>query len=218
MKLSLADLTIQAFGMIGVRPTAILQEHIETAKMSANLLLTEFSLHGINLWETVLETVPLAKGVSTYSVPADTVFYLDSWIVVNGMDRIINSISRTEYSSYPNKQQQGIPTVFWYQKLLAPQVTLWPVPDGQQATTLKYYRMKYIIDPLMANNGAVQIPATFSTAFVNGLAFWLSQTWAPSLSQGYKQLYDNAMTLALASDIETANTFISPQIGGYFRN
>lgn len=218
MNLILGDLVIQAYGMIGVRPTAILQEHLQTAKTAANMLLSSFSLHGVNLWETVLETVVLIPGESTYSVPSDTVFYLDCWAVVDGNDRIMNSISRTEYSSYPNKQQPGIPVVFWYQKLLDPKVTIWPVPDGQSAMEMKYYRMKYITDAVLANGGTIDIPNNFSEAFLMGLAWRLSLSWAPTMSQGYKQLADEALQLALMSDIETANTFISPQIGGYYRN
>ena len=77
--------------------------------------------------------------VSTFSVDPNTVVILDAYVSNlnsgSNIDRIIMPISRTEYASYPNKQQQGFPTVFWFDRLLAPTVTLWPVPNPPQGPT-----------------------------------------------------------------------------------
>jgi hypothetical protein len=43
-------------------------------------------------------------------------------------DRLIFPISRSEYAAYPDKTTQGTPTVFWFDRLIAPTFTLWPVP------------------------------------------------------------------------------------------
>ena len=60
--------------------------------------------------------------------------------------RIILPISRSEYANYPNKSQQGFTTTFWFDRLLSPTITLWPVPDGTSAQYLKYYRVRQIQD------------------------------------------------------------------------
>ena len=43
---SLGDLTIQAFQMCGVRPTALTQEHMQSALMAANLTNSEWAADG----------------------------------------------------------------------------------------------------------------------------------------------------------------------------
>ena len=133
---SLGELTLYAYNLIGVRNTAVLQEHMTAARMASNLLLANWANRGVNLWAVDLITVPLVQGQATYSVDSNTVVMLDAYIetVTDGVatDRIILPVSRTEYASYPNKQQQGFPTVFWFDRLISPEVTLWPVPDGTQ--------------------------------------------------------------------------------------
>jgi hypothetical protein len=111
------------------------------------MLCASFSNRGVNLWAVDLITVPLVAGQSTYNVNLNTVMILDAYMQVdNGggqtTDRIIMPVSRTEYASYPNKEQEGFTTTFWFDRLISPNptVTLWPVPDGSSAQYLKYYR------------------------------------------------------------------------------
>ena len=134
----LGEVTLYAYQLIGIRPTALLQEHLETARISANMMLTRWSNMGVNLWKVDLVTVPLVQGTATYAVDPNTVVMLDAYIEYGSppIDRIILPVSRTEYASYPNKEQQGFPTTFWFDRLLSPNVTIWPVPDGSQ-TSLK---------------------------------------------------------------------------------
>ena len=148
---SLGELTIYSFNLCDVRGTAITQEHMESSRMAMNMMLSTWSNKGVNLWAVDLQTVSLVQGQATYSVPDNTVVMLDAYCETTTgsqpIDRIILPVSRTEYASYPNKNQQGFPTVFWFDRLnpssrttgsTGPQVTLWPVPDGTSAQTLKY--------------------------------------------------------------------------------
>ena len=108
---SLGELVLYAFNVAGVRNTALLQEHMHSAKMATNLMLARWANQGVNLWKVDLVTVPLVQGQSTYSVDQSTVIILDAYMTtVSGStstDRIILPISRSEYSTYPNKEQQG---------------------------------------------------------------------------------------------------------------
>jgi hypothetical protein len=219
---SLGELTLFAYNLAGVRNTAIVQEHMEAARMAANLMLANWSNRGVNLWAVDLVTVPLVTGQSTYNVDGNTVMMLDAYMVIDDgnadpIDRIILPISRTEYASYPNKEQQGFTTVFWFDRLIAPTVTLWPVPDGTSAQYLKYYRVRRIQDSNLQGGQNVEIPYLWLDAFAYGLASRLAQIWNPPLIQMLKPLADEAYQVAADQNIETAMTYISPMISGYFR-
>lgn len=215
---SLGELTLYAYQLIGIRPTALLQEHLDAARTATNMMLTRWSNQGVNLWQVTLVTVPLVQGTSSYSVDPNTVVMLDAYIEYGSpaIDRIILPVSRTEYASYPNKDQQGFPTTFWFDRLLSPTVTLWPVPDGSQ-TSLKYYKVMRIQDANMNGTQEVDVPPIWLEAFAYGLAMRLAAIWSPEKVAGLKPLADEAYEIAAAQNVETAQQYISPQISGYFR-
>ena len=218
---SLGELTLYAYNLIGVRNTALVQEHMQTARMATNLLLARWSNQGVNLWAVDLETVPLVQGTSTYAVPNDTVMILDAYITIaqgnSNTDRIILPVSRTEYASYPNKEQQGFPTTYWFDRLLDPTITLWPVPDGGEASTLKYYRVRRLQDANYTAGQNVEIPYLWLEAFAYGLATRLAQVWSPDKVQIMKPFADEAYQIAADQNTEYVSQYISPQIQGYFR-
>ena len=215
---ALGELTIYAYQLIGIRPTALLQEHMDVARTATNMMFTRWSNQGVNLWQVDLITVPLIQGTSTYNVDANTVVMLDAYIEYGSppIDRIILPIGRTEYASYPNKQQQGFPTTFWFDRLLSPTVTLWPVPNGQQ-TYLKYYRVIRLQDANMNGTEQVDIPAIWLEAMVYGLAERLAQIWSPDKVAIMKPMADEAYNIAAAQNVETASFYISPSTSGYWR-
>lgn len=215
---SLGEMTLYAYQLIGVRPSAVLQEHMDAARTAANMMLASWSNRGVNLWAVDLVTTPLVQGTATYPVDSNTVVILDAYIEYGTppIDRVILPISRTEYASYPNKNQQGFPTTFWFDRLLSPTVTIWPVPDGSQ-TSLKYYRVRRIQDSDTQGAQQVEIPYLWLEAFVYGLAQRLAMIWSPDKIAALKPLADEAYDVAAAQNIETAQQYISPQISGYFR-
>jgi hypothetical protein len=169
-----------------------------------------------------LITVPLVQGTATYAVDANTVVMLDAYVTIDDgvsapIDRIILPVSRTEYASYPNKEQQGFTTVFWFDRLLSPTVTLYPVPDGTSAQYLKYYRVRQIQDSTLQGGLTVEIPYLWMEAFAYGLAYRLAQVWNPPMVVALKAFADEAYDIAAAQNIETAQTYISPMVSGYFR-
>lgn len=219
---SLGELTLYAYNLIGVRNTAVLQEHMEAARMATNMMLSRWSNQGVNLWKVDLVTVPLVTGQATYTVDANTVVMLDAYIVNNqtgqDIDRIILPISRTEYASYPNKQQEGFPTVFWFDRLLSPNVTLWPVPNTDNGPSqLKYYRVVRIEDSELQNGQTVDIPYLWMEAFAYGLAYRLALVWSPEKALALKGEAAEAYQIAADQNVETAQQYISPTISGYFR-
>jgi hypothetical protein len=216
----MGETVLYAYGLCGIRATALTQQHFETARMATNMLLGRWSSDGVNLWQVDLQCITLVQGCATYSVPSNTIVMLDAYYTINTgsaeIDRIMTPVSRTEYASYPNKSQQGAPTVLWFDRLLSPTVTLWPTPDGQQAS-FKYYRLRQTQDANLANGQNVEIPYYFYEPYALGLAYRLALSWAPTQVPVLKPLADEAWAIASKQNTETSNFYISPMMGGYYR-
>ena len=215
---SLGEIVLYAYQNIGIRPTSVLQEHMESARMATNMMLSRWSNQGVNLWAVDLVTVPLVQGQTTYAVDGNTIMVLDAYTTTDsGIDRVIMPISRTEYASYPNKTQQGFPTSYWYDRLISPTLTLWPVPDGSSATILKYYRVRQVQDSNLQNGENVEIPYRWLEAVADGLTYRLARIWAPQMAQMLKGQADESYQIAATQDVETVPTYIAPMLSGYFR-
>ena len=215
---ALGEIVLYAYQNIGVRPTSVLQEHMESARMATNMMLSRWSNQGVNLWAVDPVTEPLIQGQTTYAVDGNTVMVLDAYTTTSsGIDRVIMPISRTEYASYPNKTQQGFPTSYWYDRLISPTLTLWPVPDGSSATILKYYRVRQVQDSNLQNGENAEIPYRWLECFADGLTYRLARIWAPQMAQMLKAQADESYQIAAIQDVEDVPTYISPMISGYFR-
>jgi hypothetical protein len=191
---------------------------MESARMATNMMLSRWSNQGVNLWAVDLVTVPLVEGQTTYAVDNNTIMVLDAYTTTDsGIDRVIMPISRTEYASYPNKTQQGFPTSYWFDRLISPTITLWPVPDGSSATILKYYRVRQVQDANLQNGENAEIPYRWLEAFADGLTYRLARIWQPQMAVALKGQADESYQIAADQDVEAVPTYISPMIGGYFR-
>lgn len=220
---SLGEITIYAYMNIGIRPTSIVQEHMESARMATNMMLSRWANQGVNLWAVDLVEVPLVQGQAVYTVDPTTVMILDAYIRVDDgvsppVDRPIMPVSRTEYASYSTKTRQGFPTVFWFDRLVSPNLTLWPVPAVDTVQTLRYYRVRRIQDAEMTEGQNVEIPYLWLEAFADGLTYRLARIWSPQIAVALKAQADESYSIAAAQNVENVSTYISPMIGGYFRN
>jgi hypothetical protein len=217
---SMGETVLYSYGLCGIRRTALTQSHFQDARIATNLMMARWSAKGVNLWQVDRQCINLVQGCSTYPVPANTIVMLDAYIGLNSgaaeIDRLILPISRTEYASYPNKHQQGFPTTYWFDRLLSPTVTLWPVPNGT-VSTFKYYRLRQTQDSVMDNATNVEIPVYFLEAYALGLAWRLAMSWAPDRAITLKPLADEAYNDAINQNVETQSVYISPMIGGYYR-
>src|SRR5258708_28052096 len=133
--LSTGEAVLAAFARCQVRVPELRLEHLWSARCELNLLFSELSNRQVNLWKVELLTVDLVQGTATYSVRARVVMILDSYRAINSGDSdqsniYTTPISRTEYASYAAPQTQAPPTVFWFDRLIAPTVTFYPTPDG----------------------------------------------------------------------------------------
>lgn len=216
---SLGEVVLNAYARIGIRRAEIEQTHLADARMEANLLLAKLSDQQPNLWAVDLLNISLVQGTLTYTVPPETAMILDVFIRYGNpsTDRSIYPISRSEYATYPEKSLQAFPTVFWFDRLIAPTITLWPVPDGNGPYTLYYYRVRQIQDAEYANAQNIEIPYLWLDAFTAGLAARLARIYAPQLEGQRKMDADEAWELAAKQDTENVNLVFSPGLSSYFR-
>jgi len=206
--------------MCGIRPTALLQEHMESARMAANFVLGDWANKGVNLWKVAPTTVNFVQGTATYSVSPNLVEILDLYMTVPGgaanTNRYLFPVSRTEYVSYPNPTQQAPPTVYWHNRTLTPTINFYPVPDGNEVS-FTYYAVLQIQDAAFTNGQVADIPYLWLNAFAKGLAAELAISWAPERAMGLSAAATAAWTAAALTNTENSDFYVSPQLSGYYR-
>lgn len=212
---SVGNLALSAYSRIQIRRPALLAEHMFDAYQETNFMMSSWSNMAPNLWTVDLVTQALTASTATYSVDAKTVMILDAYITVSDQDRLIFPISRTEYSSYPNKSSEGVPSVFWFDRILAPTITLWLVPDDTY--TLSYYRCTQNQDANLQSGETPAVPFRFLDAMVAGLAHRLARIYKPELEQQRKQDAAEALALAQTQDTENVAMTMQPILSGYYR-
>jgi hypothetical protein len=70
---SAADVTLNAFGMIGVQPTQLTTTHFQRAAYASQMLGVDFSNRNPNMWAMGELSISLIAGSATYNLPAETV-------------------------------------------------------------------------------------------------------------------------------------------------
>jgi hypothetical protein len=87
-----ADLIVEAYSRIQIRPNALTVAHMLDARMSANLMQSEWSVKSSapNLWKVQLFSIPLVQGISTYSVPTNVIGILDYYLRTFQLNTAVN--------------------------------------------------------------------------------------------------------------------------------
>jgi hypothetical protein len=219
--LSNGDAVISAFERIKVRAPSIRQEHLRTARNEINLMFAEWSNKQVNIWKTEKIQITLVSGTATYTIPTRVVMMLDTYLTLNDglttqIDRYITPISRTEWASYASKFTPGLPTSYFYERLIAPQATFWPVINTT-GYVINYYACTQVQDAALTGGETPDIPYLWTDAFVAGLAHRLSRTYATELEQVRKADAMEAWTIAATQNTENVPVRILPNISGYYR-
>lgn len=213
----LGQLTLNAFSRIQVKRTEVLAEHMENAWMESNLLQADWSADGITWWSVELVTQALTQGVSTYTVPLNVISVLDVYISNGSSNRLIFPFSRTDYASLAEPNQQGFPTVFWWNRVIPSTITLWPVPDNNATYTMSYYAYTQQQDAVLRQGGNAAIPYWWLDAYTADLAHRLSRHHAPMLEAARMADRDRAYAKA-NKQVENSPMYVSPGLSSYFRS
>jgi hypothetical protein len=216
---SIGEVVLNALSRIQIRGPMVKTAMLQTALQEANLMQVEWSNRGPNLWCVDEQVVSCIPGMSTYAVDPSTIAILEvtlGWGEVGTpsfTEILLTSISRTVYMAYPNKLMPGRPTVYWFDILIAPTITLWPVPD--QPYVLSFTRYRQQMDAALRNAGNFETPYRWLDAACCGMAHRLARHYAPALEVTRKADYTEAYKFAANRDTENAPIFVSPMIEFY---
>jgi hypothetical protein len=222
-ELSEADAVIQAYGRCGVKRPALTPEHMVDARVNANLLLAEWENSQPHLWKVDAEPfdLPLVQGQATYILPPDTIVALDVYLTktVNGIttDRTLFPVSRSDYATYPNKEQQAPPNVYWFNRQEVPQISFYATPDANGPYTAKLYRVTQFEDVRLRGAETADVVRRFLPAFVSGLAARLSEIYAPTLFDALEARHQSRFQAAIIQDQEDSPLTVAPALASYFR-
>jgi hypothetical protein len=217
---ALAELSLDIWERVGVQAGALTTTHINSLRRSMNLVLARWANRGINLWRVGQVTVPLVAGVSTYALDTSVIDMLDTYVRTTfagtNTDIIMTPMSRNTYAALPNKAQAGRPILYWFNRLITPSVTVWPVPDTT-AYSMPFFAFTQIADMDIASGNLPNLPYRFLEAFTAAAAAHLAQKWAPAQRamalDGYaKECWEEASD----EDREHVTLTMGPDFSAYF--
>jgi hypothetical protein len=222
----------EAFDRVRIRPPELTRHHMNSARLSLNLELLDWSNSGINLWKVVSGTVNLQPGVAIYNIdPSIETLTEVYYTQVNGdgagqnNDRIMVPITRTQYAMIPNKLTQGTPTQYWFEMLAQPTITFWQVPQiGVPNYVASYFALQRIQDANLGNGETPNVVYRGLEALCARMALRLFDKFGPTdplqSSEMEKRLiahaqvaWDNFQT----RDQESGPLMIQPAVGVYGR-
>lgn len=212
---------LEAWDRVGKRPAELSREMISSAVRSLNLELQSWENMPVELWKVSLVTFPLVQGTATYVFDPKVTLVLDAYVTLSvagqdPIDRILLPISRDEYSTYSDKVVQGAPSVYWFQRLRTPQVTIWQVPDGSSETSLNCYVLSRIEDANVGNAETPDIPVRFLDALCANVASRLALKYNKADYPMLKVAADESKSLAMTEDHERAPLRITPDFGPFY--
>lgn len=222
---SVGELVLNAYSRIGYRRAEVDEEQMINARMMTNLMLADWSIDVPNLWKVSLVTQTLLNGVATYNVDPSTIMILDAYVgTSNGdgtyTDIIILPISRSAYAAFPDKTQAGRSTTYWFDRLLSPTITTWPVTDQDNTYVLRYYAVTQIFDANYTSGQQADVPYRFLEAFGSGLAAKLAEIYPPKNGRSIQDIQmkaDKAYARATQQDSELVPLFIVPGLDNFYR-
>ena len=129
---------------------------------------------------------------------------------VPSYNRLLTPISRAEWTSYPDKQNQATPSSYYIDRQISPIITLWPTPDNSYQTLI-YNRTQQIQD-VTAMNQNLAIPQMFYESVASGLAAALASKMELPRYDRLQGLADRAYSIAREQDVEMVPLRIMPNL------
>jgi hypothetical protein len=182
----------------------------KTARRSMNLMFAEWANRGLNLWTVATGTTTLTQGTSQYTLAEDVVDLLDMVLRRSGTDYEMTRISRGDYLDFPNKTDQGRPSQFYFDRQIAPQITLWQTPENSTDQLVYYYVQR--IEDVDSLTNTTAVPFRFYPCMVAGLAYYLAIKRAPDRVQMMKSIYEEEFQRAANEDEDKVPLMLTPSI------
>src|SRR5210317_422561 len=219
------DIITEAYERIGMFDYS--GNNIKTARRSLNIMFQEWANRGLHYWEIKNNSITLVDGQSEYTMYRSTSDGTSDATAVYGVDDILEAsyrnsssvdfpltkINRSAYQALSNKTDEGTPTQYFVQRFIDKvTITLYLTPGSTEAgNTINYYYVKRIQDVGDYTNAA-DVPYRFAPCMSSGLAYYLSQKFAPQRTQELKLLYEDELQRALQEDGSSSSSYISPKV------
>ena len=227
------DIISEAYERIGI--SAVSGYQLKSARQSLNIMFQEWGNRGLHYWEVAETNIDLIEGQAEYTfyrasgdgtssttvAPASVYGVADVLEATYRTDRTSTSqadsamtkIDRATYSALGNKLSKGTPSQYWVQRLIdKTTVTVYPTPSSTAASKdMHIYYVKRIQDLDATYTDASDVPYRFVACMCSGLAFYLSQKFAPQRTQELKLYYEDELARALSEDGSSSSTYITPK-------
>ena len=228
---SIDEIIEDAFERIGLNSVAGYQ--LKSARRSLNILFQEWGNRGLHYWEVGELDLDLVEGQAEYKFFRATADGTSATSNPNGVygisdvleaqlrnnrtattqsDSPMTKVDRSTYAGFSNKLSKGTPNQYWVQRFIDHvSVSIYPTPDATNASKdMHFYFIKRIQDVGDYTN-ATDVPFRFVPCMISGLAYYLSQKYAPQLIQATKLAYEDELARALAEDGSASSTYITPK-------
>jgi hypothetical protein len=201
------EIIAESFERCGVDTQTRTGYHAVSARRSLNLLFSEWANRGINYWAVTQNTLTLADGTTSYTLPAGTIDIIDAVIREGSTDQTINRVTISEYNQIPNKTTEGKPSQYMLDKQYTPVIYFWNVPD--KTYTLVYWAVNQL-DDITASNQDTDVPYRWSDCICSGLASKLALKFSPEKFQLLNEMYERSFNFAASSDNDGVSLRIQP--------
>lgn len=168
----------QKINFIGIQPnnTALYNIVIENSLDGAtwSLLLTEEinCVEGVNNWFDILAPTD-ARYYRLRATNGTTLNIQELYFNNNISDVLMANVSRYEYYSFPNRQTESLPNIYYIHRDITPILYVYPTPSSQY-NCLFYSYKKMIQDAGELYTNTLEIPSRFYLALVSRLAYELA--------------------------------------------
>ena len=227
------DIIADAYERIGLVGSA--GHQLLSARRSLNVLFQEWGNRGIHFWEIGTTNIDLVEGqaeylfyrassdgTSTTTTQTNGIYgiadimlasYRNNYNTTTQTDLPLTKVDRSTYAAFSNKLTKSTPSQFWVQRFISNVTfTIYPTPNSTAADNyINIFYVRRIQDADSTYTDATDTPYRFIPAMVSGLAFYLSQKYAPQRSQELKLYYEDELLRALAEDGSAASTYITPK-------
>jgi hypothetical protein len=226
------DIITEAYERIGLQSVSGYQ--LKTARRSLNILFQEWGNRGLHYWEVAEANIDVIEGQAEYTFyratgdgtsavtnPANTYGVADileaslrsNRTSTSQADSGLTKIARSAYAALSSKLSKGTPSQYFVQRFVDKTTfTIYPTADSSNASKdIHFYYVKRIQDVDSTYTDATDVPYRFVPCMASGLAFYLSQKFAPQLVQQMKLLYEDELARALAEDGSASSSFITPK-------
>lgn len=139
-----------------------------------------------------------------------TIDILSAVLRRDNTDYSIPRVSRDDYITIPNKTTTGRVDQFFLNRLITPQLELWPTPENN-TDILIFNRLTRIQDADAFIN-TMEVPFRFYPCLTAGLSYYLSLKIAPDRTTLLKALYEEEFILAATEDRDRASFTIQPSV------